>query len=415
MSGLAVGQMSMSRDWATASPGANVMNAVARYPARVRRSETSVAMLSGLQFPSRVAHGIPASATWGPARETLWVTLVAPLDCPVICVCSGILPMATLTAGKPSLTRCPSNSGVPSPTPGVTARAVSCISSSGFMSAMSSSMRRGTPNMVRLYLASTPSTITRSGWITIAASCTGVAGTSSRPSSAASPSISSCSSRSAGKRGGGTRVNTVPGGPCTGRRCALSGGLRLLAASLPGVRSLGEGGLRGMAEGDAMPRPMALIIFMFLHLGTVQGLVAFRIFVFSNWVGKKGFCLCCIDRLSPWAPSPTASRVTRVSCATQTPPRGRRVLTSWDVGAGVCVGCGGSSFLYKRASARRAKRVRGSCFITHIFRAGVRGVVRGADRSNGRWAMPAGLVGVPNPYLLFPNLPVFGGGSEWVG
>eukprot|EP00976_Prorocentrum_cordatum_P092809 1189106-Prorocentrum_minimum.AAC.1 len=105
--------------------------------------------------------------------------------------------MATFTAGKPSLTRCPSNSGVPSLTPGVTARAVSCMSSSAFTSAMSSSTRRGTPNKVRLYLASTPSTTTRSEWTTIG--CIGVSGISSRPSSSASPSISSCPSRSAGK------------------------------------------------------------------------------------------------------------------------------------------------------------------------------------------------------------------------
>ena len=54
-------------------------------------------------------------------------------------------------------------------------------------------------------------------------------------------------------------------------------------------------------------------------------------------------------------------------------------------------------------------------FITHIFLAGVRGVVRGADRSIGRWAMPAGLVGVPNPYFSFPSFPVFGGGPNGWG
>ena len=54
-------------------------------------------------------------------------------------------------------------------------------------------------------------------------------------------------------------------------------------------------------------------------------------------------------------------------------------------------------------------------FITHIFLAGVRGVVRGADRSIGRWAMPAGLAGVPNPYFSFPSFPVFGGGPNGWG
>eukprot|EP00976_Prorocentrum_cordatum_P088734 1187446-Prorocentrum_minimum.AAC.1 len=129
MSGLVVGEMRRRRDWATASPGANTpwpRPLARRNPARVRRSEdTSTAIFSGSRFPSRVTHGIPAIATCGPARETLWTTSVASLDCPVTCACSGMAPMATFTSGKPSLTRCPSNSGVPSLTPGVTARAVS--------------------------------------------------------------------------------------------------------------------------------------------------------------------------------------------------------------------------------------------------------------------------------------------------
>eukprot|EP00976_Prorocentrum_cordatum_P024465 498016-Prorocentrum_minimum.AAC.1 len=60
------------------------------------------------------------------------------------------------------------------------------MSSSGSTAAMSSSLRRGTPNRVRLYLASMPSTATRSGWITIG--CIGVSGTSSRSLSSSSAS-----------------------------------------------------------------------------------------------------------------------------------------------------------------------------------------------------------------------------------
>ena len=104
-----------------------------------------------------------------------------------------------------------------------------------------------------------------------------------------------------------------------------------------------------------------------------------------------------------------------VPCASETPLGGGRVFTSRAVGVRSRVYCGGGLFWCKRASVRRALKVRRRCFITHICRAGVRGAVRGVDRSIGRWAMPAGLLCCPNPYFAFPGLPVFGGGSEWVG
>eukprot|EP00959_Pyramimonas_sp_CCMP1952_P141982 2972117-Pyramimonas_sp.AAC.1 len=180
--GLALGEMSSRRACATISPGSNVTIAVAysrksvfgtntpwpcpfarRYPARVSRSETSVAMSPGLRFFPRTDHGIPASATWGPAMGTLWTVFVAALDWPVICACSGMFPIATSTAGKPSPTLCPVNSGMFGPAPGATARAVSSMSNSGLTFAMSVSKSSGTPNKVRLYLAGTPSMVTPSG------------------------------------------------------------------------------------------------------------------------------------------------------------------------------------------------------------------------------------------------------------
>eukprot|EP00959_Pyramimonas_sp_CCMP1952_P293805 6144816-Pyramimonas_sp.AAC.1 len=60
---------------------------------------------------------------WGPAIGTLWMVLVVVLDWPVSCACSGMLPIATSTAGKPSPTMWPVNSRMPGPTPVVSARA----------------------------------------------------------------------------------------------------------------------------------------------------------------------------------------------------------------------------------------------------------------------------------------------------
>eukprot|EP00959_Pyramimonas_sp_CCMP1952_P141983 2972117-Pyramimonas_sp.AAC.2 len=92
----------------------------------------------------------------------------------------------------------------------------------------------------------------------------GVAGTSSRPSSVVSPSISPRASRSASE----WEVEL--------RRCPLLGGLRLRAACPPGVPPLGEGGLRGTAVGEAMPLPIARTMFMFSRASVVLGSVAFE-------------------------------------------------------------------------------------------------------------------------------------------
>eukprot|EP00976_Prorocentrum_cordatum_P088735 1187446-Prorocentrum_minimum.AAC.2 len=116
------------------------------------------------------------------------------------------------------------------------------MSSSGFTAAMSSSVRRGTPNRVRLYLASMPSTATRSEWTTIG--CTGVSGISSRSFSSAPSSIPSCLSGSAG-RWAGRRVNMLPGGPCVGCWLAFSVGCGSSSRPVQSSGRLGTGACEG--------------------------------------------------------------------------------------------------------------------------------------------------------------------------